>query len=285
VAADGALLDESDGRPGERQASNQVSEHTSTQLFLLEAILTQHSLLPAELAYLAKDPATTHASAIDPASLDDLHRLSTIRAYYHVKNAHTALKEAVRDGTAKPQAWNNHMLLLIRAAHAHISHFVLSAFYDALPTITDLQIKPVLRQLCHLFALTQLFPQLPASSPTTSTLPPAFLYPRYEIIAAQHINRLLDAILPNAVALTDAWDFSDASLASALGCRDGNVYERLMSWTRQLPINTKATEEGGFGTRESWERYIRPALRIDLERGVGRRAADDRFGEGIRARL
>ena len=195
------------------------------------------------------------------------------------------LKEAVKDGMPKSQAWNSHMLVLIRAAHAHISHFVFSAFYDALPTIADPQIKLALTQLCHLFALTQLFPQLPASSPTTSSLPPAFLYPRFEIIAAQQINILLDAILPNAIALTDAWDFSDASLASALGCRDGNVYERLMSWTRQLPINAQAKEPGGFDTRESWERYIRPALRVDLARGAGRRAADDRFGEGIRARL
>lgn len=177
------------------------------------------------------------------------------------------------------------MLLLIRAAHAHISHFILTAFYSALPTITDTGIKRALTQLCHLFALTQLFPQLPASSPTTSTLPPAFLYPRFEIIAAQQINKLLDAILPDAIALTDAWDFSDASLASALGCKDGNVYERLMSWTRQLPINARAKEEGGFDTRESWARYIRPALRFDIARGSGRRAADDRFGEGIRARL
>ena len=177
------------------------------------------------------------------------------------------------------------MLLLIRAAHAHVCHFILSTFYSALPTITDPSVRLVLTQLCHLFALTQLFPQLPASSPTTSTLPPAFLYPRYEIIASQQINKLLDAILPNAIALTDAWDFSDASLASALGCKDGNVYERLMSWTRQLPINARAKEEGGFDTRESWERYMRPALRIDLDRGVGRKPADDRFGEGIRARL
>jgi acyl-CoA oxidase len=208
-----------------------------------------------------------------------------MRAHYHVTTAHTALKEAVKEGMPKPQAWNSHMLLLIRAAHAHISHFVLSSFYSALPTITDGKIKPVLSQLCHLFALTQLFPQLPTSSPTTASLPPAFLYPRFEIIASQQTNTLLEAILPNAIALTDAWDFSDASLASALGCKDGNVYERLMSWTRQLPINAQAKEPGGFDTRESWERYIKPALRFDLERGTGRRAADERFGEGIRARL
>jgi hypothetical protein len=115
-------------------------------------MLTDTSLLPPEIAYLAKDPNTASRSAIDPASLDDMQRLSAIRAYHHVKVAHSALKEAVKEGTPKPQAWNAHMLILIRAAHAHISHFVLMAFYSALPTITDPQIKLVLTQVCHLFA-------------------------------------------------------------------------------------------------------------------------------------
>ncbi|EXJ54443.1 hypothetical protein A1O7_09782 [Cladophialophora yegresii CBS 114405] len=263
----------------------QTARYLMKVMDVFESVQPRTSQVPPEIAYLANDPAILCATPIDPASLKDLHHLSAIRAHYHVKTAHNALTEAVKEGTPKPQAWNLHMLLLIRAAHAHISHFVLSSFYSALPTISDAKIKPVLTQLCHLFALTQLFPQLPTSSPTTASLPPAFLYPRFEVIASQQTNALLEAILPNAIALTDAWDFTDASLASALGCKDGNVYERLMSWTRQLPINARAKEPGGFDTRESWERYIKPALRIDLERGTGRRAADERFGEGIRARL
>jgi acyl-CoA oxidase len=207
-----------------------------------------------------------------------------MRAYYHVKLAHTTMKEAIQHGIPKSQAWNAHMLLLIRAAHAHISHFVLDAFYTGVQTVTDPAVSVVLRQVCHLFALTQLFPQMPSSNPTTASLPPAFLYPRFEIIAAEEINRLLEALVPNAIALTDAWDFSDASLASALGCADGNVYERLMSWTRQLPMNVNAMKPGGFGTEESWRKYMRPALNVDL--GDRReKMGDMRFGEGIRARL
>ncbi|KAJ7915807.1 acyl-CoA oxidase [Mycena leptocephala] len=51
------------------------------------------------------------------------------------------------------------------------------------------------------------------------------------------VDALLDGLLPDAIALADAWNFSDASLESALGCRDGNVYERMMQWTRQVPLN------------------------------------------------
>ena len=55
-----------------------------------------------------------------------------------------------------------------------------------------------------------------------------------------HIDDILAALLPDVISLTDSWDFTDASLCSVLACKDGNVYERLMSWTRQIPINATA---------------------------------------------
>ena len=69
--------------------------------------------------------------------------------------------------------------------------------------------------------------------------------------------------MPDVIALGDAWGFSDASLGSALGCRDGDVYERLMGWTRQLPMNVKAREEGGV-QRSGFEKVIGPMLRAKL---------------------
>ena len=120
-------------------------------------------------------------------------------------------------------------------------HYQPSDQAGSYPILPSLRPNPTLASASSLVA-NHIFP--------TSCL----LYPRFEISASRQINALLDAILPNAIALTDAWDFSDASLASALGCKDGNVYERLMSWTRQLPINARAKEESGFDTRESWER-------------------------------
>lgn len=40
--------------------------------------------------------------------------------------------------------------------------------------------------------------------------------------------------------------FSDASLQSALGRKDGNVYETLLSWTRQIPLNQESRKSGGL---------------------------------------
>jgi acyl-CoA oxidase len=81
--------------------------------------------------------------------------------------------------------------------------------------------------------------------------------------AFSQINELLDQLAPEAIALTDAWDFSDASVASAIGMKDGNVYERLMSWTRQLPTNVRARRNGGQ-LPGIWDEYLKPVLKAKL---------------------
>ena len=50
---------------------------------------------------------------------------------------------------------------------------------------------------------------------------------------------MLAVLRPNAVALVDAFDFHDMVLNSALGCYDGNVYERLYEWAQKTPMNQK----------------------------------------------
>lgn len=53
---------------------------------------------------------------------------------------------------------------------------------------------------------------------------------------------MLAVLRPNAVALVDAFDFHDMVLNSALGCYDGNVYERLYEWAQKTPMNQKQVE-------------------------------------------
>ena len=73
------------------------------------------------------------------------------------------------------------------------------------------------------------------------------------------VNVLLDELLPDVVALTDAWDFSDASLCSAIGMSDGNVYENIMGWVEQLPINRKAWKNDGV--QPGWKDWVDPVLK------------------------
>jgi acyl-CoA oxidase len=51
------------------------------------------------------------------------------------------------------------------------------------------------------------------------------------------IRDCLRSIRPEAVALVDAFDFSDRQLNSALGRRDGHVYPHLLKWAESSPLN------------------------------------------------
>lgn len=48
---------------------------------------------------------------------------------------------------------------------------------------------------------------------------------------------LFDVMRPNAVALVDAFDFSDHSLESCLGRYDGQVYQALYDYAKMAPMN------------------------------------------------
>ena len=41
----------------------------------------------------------------------------------------------------------------------------------------------------------------------------------------------------NAVGLVDAFDYRDEALQSCIGCKDGNVYERLFNNAKEAPLN------------------------------------------------
>ncbi|KAJ7612038.1 acyl-CoA dehydrogenase/oxidase [Mycena polygramma] len=156
------------------------------------------------------------------------------------------------------RAWNTHMMGLISAARAHVEYAVLRSFVEAVQLVEIGPTRMVLQRLCSLFALTCI------------DGPHGMDFVEDGHLSSQHLRKirtavgeLLDMLLPDAVALTDAWNFSDASLESALGCRDGNVYERMMSWTRQVPLNFASAKTGGV-FRPGFRDYILPILKGKL---------------------
>ncbi|KAF9004041.1 hypothetical protein BDQ17DRAFT_1325909 [Cyathus striatus] len=144
------------------------------------------------------------------------------------------------------ELWNKYMMDLIFAARAHAEYF-----------IDDLQTQRVLKLLCDFFALSAIESPLSIGAA-------GFLEDNYVSIGQIREIRtqaqvILSQLLPEAVALTDAWNFSDASLRSAIGRNDGNVYETLLSWTRQLPINETSRKEEGI-ERTGYQNYILPVM-------------------------
>lgn len=171
-----------------------------------------------------------------------------------------ALAKSKASGMTEAESWNKHMLCIIDAARAHTEYHILSDIQESLVAIpAEYQnLKPVLTRLISLYALSTI---INPSSPAAITWAEDD-YLSYSQLAdiRENVHDLLGELYFEAVGLTDAWDFSDASLCSAIGCYDGNVYERMMSWVRQLPINVRAREEGQV-YKKGWEETLKPFLR------------------------
>ncbi|KAK2765524.1 hypothetical protein FQN54_008378 [Arachnomyces sp. PD_36] len=155
------------------------------------------------------------------------------------------------------QAWNRHMMSIISAARAHIEVIVLESVIQHVSTVTDPSIHRVLDRLRSLFALTTI--TNPQSIDAVSFVEDQHLSAHQMTDIRSCVDDLLEQLLPEAVGLTDAWDFTDSSLCSAIGQRDGNAYETLMAWTKQIPLNASAKRHGGIYL-EGWEKWIKPVL-------------------------
>ena len=172
----------------------------------------------------------------------------------------------VRNSAKSPaEAWNEHMMLIIGAARAHIDFSVVSTFaatIEDLPVSTSPALKSVITTLCDLFALSRIID--PATTDAITFIEDGYLSTSQLTTVRLLTNELLEKLMPDAIALTDAWDFTDASLCSAIGMKDGNVYENIMNWVEQLPINKRAWEENHAVYQPGWKKWVDPILKASL---------------------
>lgn len=70
-------------------------------------------------------------------------------------------------------------------------------------------------------------------------------------------ENLLLALRPNAVSIVDSFDIPDFILQSALGCFDGNVYEKLFQEANKSPLNEKPVHD-------SFHKYLKPFLKSNM---------------------
>lgn len=89
----------------------------------------------------------------------------------------------------------------------------------------------VLRQLCSLFALWVVDTNLGEFRDGNTVTS------QQGRDITRHISDLCRSIRPEAVALVDAFAFSDKFLNSAIGRYDGHIYPALMQWALQEPLN------------------------------------------------
>ncbi|KAF2260677.1 acyl-CoA oxidase [Lojkania enalia] len=176
--------------------------------------------------------------------------------------AYTAVKSSKE---SPANVWNENMMSIIDAARAHIEYIVLRSFIDQihnLPPSISPPVKLVLTRLCSLFALSNIIN--PGTIGAISFVEDGYLSSDQLQTIRSLVNDLLKQLIPDAIALTDAWDFTDASLCSALGMKDGNVYENIMNWVNQLPINVRARAENKGVFQPGWRDWIDPFLKARL---------------------
>ncbi|XP_074054959.1 peroxisomal acyl-coenzyme A oxidase 2 [Macrotis lagotis] len=206
--------------------------------------------LPQSIQYLTsawtgKCPAQTTADFLSPALY--------IEAYAHVaerliRNSVHKLHDLTSSGIDQYVAWNQTAILHVQAAKAHCYYFTVKAFVDSLRKLeNEPEIYQVIKRLCDLYALDGLLSNL------GDFLHDGYMSGAQADLATVAYFDLLSLIRKDAILLTDAFDFSDESLNSALGCYDGNAYERLFEWAQLSPTNTEGNP--------AYEKYLRPFLK------------------------
>ncbi|KAK8479402.1 hypothetical protein V6N13_036426 [Hibiscus sabdariffa] len=138
-------------------------------------------------------------------------------------------------------------LLLVATAHCQL--IVVSKFIEKLQQ--DIPGKGVKRQLeilCNVYALNLLHKYL---GDFVST---GCITPKQGALANEQLRLLYSQVRPNAIALVDAFSYTDHYLGSVLGCYDGNVYQKLYQEAWKDPLNETVVPDG-------YLEYIQPILK------------------------
>lgn len=205
--------------------------------------------LPQSVMYLAtprpaKCPAQTAADFLCP----DVYTT----AWAHVssrliRDAAHHTQALIRSGVDQHVAWNQTAVMHLQAAKTHCYFITVRNFKEAVEKLdNEPEIQRVLQRLCDLYALHGILTN------SGDFLHDGFLSGAQEDMARTAFLDLLPLIRKDAVLLTDAFDFTDQCLNSALGCYDGHVYERLFEWAQKSPANTQENP--------AYKKYIRPLM-------------------------
>ncbi|XP_022957805.1 peroxisomal acyl-coenzyme A oxidase 1-like [Cucurbita moschata] len=141
---------------------------------------------------------------------------------------------------------------LVEAAVAHCQLIIVSKFIEKLKgDIPGKGVKEQLQKLCSIYALYTLHKHM-GDFLSTSTITP-----KQASLADDQLRSLYSQVRPNAVALVDAFNYTDHYLGSILGRYDGNVYPNLYNEAWKEPLNDSAVPDG-------YHEYIRPLLKQQL---------------------
>eukprot|EP00434_Breviolum_minutum_P039161 symbB.v1.2.034764.t2/scaffold4548.1/size38217/1 len=157
------------------------------------------------------------------------------RAAWLLSHLQQRLQHAQAGGATAVDAWNSCCPDVIRVSEAHCFYVLVRSFWRSIQQLGKSPIAAVLENCCHLFALWWMRENL------GDFLESGFLTVQQAGLLRDEVNNLFPVLRPDAVSLVDAWGHSDHCLNSALGRRDGRVYEAL--WESAQPKTNPMNKE------------------------------------------
>ncbi|KAJ6701178.1 ELECTRON TRANSPORT OXIDOREDUCTASE [Salix koriyanagi] len=141
---------------------------------------------------------------------------------------------------------------LVEAAVAHCQLIVVSKFIDKLQQdIPGKGVKQQLQNLCYIYVVNLVHKYL------GDFLSTGCITPKQASLANDQLRSLYSQIRPNAIALVDAFNYTDHYLGSVLGRSDGNVYPKLYEEAWKDPLNDSVVPDG-------YHEYVHPMLKQQL---------------------
>ena len=121
-------------------------------------------------------------------------------------------------------AFNMYQVDLLHAARAHVFYNVSICFIEAVEKAKSEEpsLYPILKKLCDLFVLDKLSDEIATLSECR------FVNSAQIKLLRETVSELCVEIRPEAVALVDAFNYSDAVLGSFIGRADGDVYDKYL---------------------------------------------------------
>jgi acyl-CoA oxidase len=211
-----------------------------------------------------KEPALTAAECAPAAGWAGQHallvRMLRDRASRKAVRLEARFGAALLGGASFDEATNAVAVAAYEAAMCHSAYVMarnnLLAIEEFVPAAVDAPCRAALMRLLELRAL--LFVREDAAD-WMGLLTAEALEEIFDRVCA-----LLLEIRPDAVALCDAFGYTDYSLGSTLGRHDGNVYEAIYNEAKLSPLNKSPIMVG-------WDE-LKPILDLDfIKAGVGQR--------------
>nr|ALB76817.1 acyl-CoA oxidase 1 [Jatropha curcas] len=141
---------------------------------------------------------------------------------------------------------------LVEAAIAHCQYIVVSKFIEKLKQdIPGKGVKEQLQILCNIYALNLLHKHV------GDFLSTGCITPKQASLANDQLRSLYSQLRRNAIALVDAFNYTDHYLGSVLGRYDGNVYPKPYEEAWKDPLNDSVVPDG-------YHEYVRPMLKQQL---------------------